>query len=278
MLPGILLITIASGIAYTAYRLFLDLQGGIFERFQSMPIARSSVLWAHVLTSLVANLVSIAIVIGVALIMGFRTGASVGAWLAVAGILVLFTLALTWLAVIAGLSAKTVDGASAFSYPLIFLPFISSAFVPTASMPGPVAWFAEHQPVTSIVDTMRALFAEQPVGSDIWIALAWLVGILVVAYAARDREVPAPHQLSAPPTPRSTTRESPLLAPEGALRGPEVATHLMVEDGRPTAMGEQRAPRSATRSRRRSSRSPSSRDAKPPRLPAVGERREARLR
>jgi ABC-2 type transport system permease protein len=158
------------------------MQGGIFERFQSMPIARSSVLWAHVLTSLVANLVSIALVIGVALILGFRTGASVGAWLAVAGILVLFTLALTWIAVIAGLSAKTVDGASGFSYPLIFLPFISSAFVPTDSMPGPVAWFAENQPVTSIVDTVRALFAGHPVGGEIWIALAWLAGILLVGY------------------------------------------------------------------------------------------------
>lgn len=184
LLPGILLITIASGVAYTAYRLFLDLQGGIFERFQSMPIARSSVLWAHVLTSLVANVVSVAIVIGVALLLGFRTGASVGAWLAVGGMLVLFILALTWLAVIAGLSAKTVDGASAFSYPLIFLPFISSAFVPTDSMPGPVAWFAEHQPVTSIVDSIRALFAQQPVGGELWIALAWLAGILVAAYAA----------------------------------------------------------------------------------------------
>ncbi|SDH51901.1 ABC-2 type transport system permease protein [Leifsonia sp. 98AMF] len=183
LLPGILLITIASGVAYTSYRLFLDLQGGIFERFQSMPIARSSVLWGHVLTSVVANIVSMAIVIGVALIMGFRTGASVWAWLGVAGILILFTVALTWLAVIAGLSAKTVDGASAFSYPLIFLPFISSAFVPTTSMPGPVAWFAENQPVTSIVNTIRALFEQQPVGSDIWIALAWLVGILVIAYA-----------------------------------------------------------------------------------------------
>ncbi|GAA1865574.1 multidrug efflux ABC transporter permease LieB [Pseudonocardia ailaonensis] len=182
LLPGILLITIASGIAYTAYRLFLDMQGGIVERFQSMPIARSSVLWAHVLTSLVANLVSVAVVVGVAVAMGFRTGASLGAWLAVAGILVLFTLALTWLAVIAGLSATTVDGASAFSYPLIFLPFISSAFVPTTSMPGPVAWFAEHQPVTSVVNTIRALFAEQPVGGEIWVALAWLAGILVVAY------------------------------------------------------------------------------------------------
>lgn len=183
MLPGILLITVASGIAYTAYRLFQDMQGGIVERFQSMPIARSSVLWAHVLTSLAANLASVAIVVGVALLMGFRTGASVAAWLAVVGILVLFTLALTWVAVIAGLSAKTVDGASAFSYPLLFLPFISSAFVPTDTMPAPVAWFAENQPVTAIVDTLRALFAQEPVGSDIWVALAWLVGILVVAYA-----------------------------------------------------------------------------------------------
>jgi ABC-2 type transport system permease protein len=184
LLPGILLITIASGISYTAYRLFLDLQGGIFERFQSMPIARSSVLWSHVLTSVVANLASVVVVTGVALLMGFRSGAGPLAWLAVLGILLLFTLALTWIAVIAGLSAKSVDGASAFSYPLIFLPFISSAFVPTGSMPGPVRWFAEHQPVTSIVDTIRALFAGTPVGGEIWVALAWCAGILVAAYVA----------------------------------------------------------------------------------------------
>ena len=184
LLPGILLITIASGIAYTAYRLFLDLQGGIFERFHSMPISRSAALWAHVLTSLVANLISLAVVVAVALLMGFRSSAGVLAWLAVTGILVLFTLALTWLAVIAGLSAKTVDGASAFSYPLIFLPFISSAFVPTASMPGPVRWFAENQPVTSIVDAIRALLAQQPVGAGLWVALAWCVGLLAVGYLA----------------------------------------------------------------------------------------------
>ncbi|MDW5327005.1 ABC transporter permease [Plantactinospora sp. KLBMP9567] len=182
LLPGILLITIASGIAYTAFRLFLDMKGGIFERFQSMPIARSSVLWAHVLTSLVANLISLVVVVGVALLMGFRSGAGVLAWLAVAGILILFTLALTWLAVIPGLTAKSVDGASGFSYPLIFLPFISSAFVPTDTMPGPVRAFAEHQPVTAIVDTIRDLFTQQPVGSDIWTALAWCVGILIVTY------------------------------------------------------------------------------------------------
>lgn len=184
LLPGILLITVASGIAYTAYRLFLDLQGGIFERFQSMPIARSATLWAHVLTSVVANLVSVVIVIGVALLLGFRSGAGVLEWLAVAGIVTLFTLALTWLAVVAGLTAKSVDGASAFSYPLIFLPFLSSAFVPTQSMPGPVRWFAENQPVTSIVNTIRALLSGQPVGGEIWIALAWCVGILLVAMVA----------------------------------------------------------------------------------------------
>lgn len=182
LLPGILLIAIASGVAYTAIRLFYDAQRGIFERFRSMPIARSSMLWGHVLTSLVSNAISVAVIILVALIMGFRSSAGVLSWLAVAGILALFTLTLTWLAVIAGLSAKSVDGASAFSYPLIFLPFISSAFVPTASMPGPVRAFAENQPVTSIVDAIRSLLARKPVGNDIWVALAWLIGIMIVAY------------------------------------------------------------------------------------------------
>jgi len=184
LLPGILLITVASGIAYTAYRLFLDLQGGILERFQSMPVARSAILWAHVMTSVVANLVSVAVVVLVALLLGFRSGAGPLAWLAVAGIVAAFTLSLTWIAILAGLSARTVDGASAFSYPLIFLPFISSAFVPTESMPGPVRWFAENQPVTAIVDSIRSLLAGEPVGMDIWVALAWCVGVLVVAHLA----------------------------------------------------------------------------------------------
>src|SRR3954454_13221408 len=184
MLPGVLLITIASGVSYTAFRLFTDMQAGIFERFQSMPIARSGVLWAHVLTSLVANVISLVVVVGVALLAGFRSGAGVPAWLAVAGILILFTLALTWIAVIPGLTAKSVDGAGAFAYPLVFLPFISSAFVPTDSMPGPVRAFAENQPVTSIVNSIRDLLTGQPVSSDLWVALGWCVGILVVAYAA----------------------------------------------------------------------------------------------
>jgi ABC-2 type transport system permease protein len=183
LLPGILLITVAMGISYTSLRLFTDMQRGIFERFQSLPIARSSVLWSHVLTSLVSNLISLVIVVLIALPMGFRTGAGAPAWLAMFGIIVLLTLALTWLAVIAGLSAKTPDGAGAFAYPIIFLPFISSAFVPTSKMPGPVRAFADNQPVTSIVNTIRDLIAQHPVGSSIWTALAWCLGILVVAYA-----------------------------------------------------------------------------------------------
>lgn len=182
LLPGILLMAIASGVAYVAYRLFLDKQRGIIERFHTMPIARSSVLWGHVLTSVVSNVISVIVIILVALIMGFRSSAGILSWLAVAGILVLFTLALTWIAAIAGLSAKTVEGASAFSYPLIFLPFISSAFVPTDSMPKVVRAFAENQPVTSIVETIRALLSSQPVGNDIWVALAWCLGIMIVSY------------------------------------------------------------------------------------------------
>jgi ABC-2 type transport system permease protein len=183
LLPGILLITIATGISYTALRLFMDMQTGIFERFQSLPIARSSVLWAHVLTTVVSTLISLVIVVLIALPIGFRSAAGAAAWLAVAGIIVLLILALTWLAVIAGLSAKTPDGAGAFSYPLIFLPFISSAFVPTRTMPGPVRAFADNQPMTSIINTIRDLLARQPVSTSIWTALAWCLGILIVAYA-----------------------------------------------------------------------------------------------
>lgn len=187
LLPGILLITVASGVAYTALRLFIDVSSGIFERFQSMPIARSAVLWGHVVTSVIANLMSLALVVLVAVAIGFRSGAGILAWLAVLGIVVLFTLALTWMAVSAGLVAKSPDGAGGFAYPLLFLPFISSAFVPTTRMAGPVKWFAEHQPVTSVVNTLRNLCAEQPVGNDGWAALVWCVGLLIGAYALAAR-------------------------------------------------------------------------------------------
>jgi ABC-2 type transport system permease protein len=181
-LPGILLMAIASGIAYTAFRLFMDMQKGLFSRFNSMPIGRSSVLWSHVMTSLVSNMLTVIIIILVALIMGFHSNAGILNWLAAAGILALYTLALTWIAVIPGLTAKSMEGASSFSYPLLFLPFLSSAFVPTETMPTVVRVFAENQPVTSIVESIRSLLNSEPVGNDIWIALAWCVGIMVIAY------------------------------------------------------------------------------------------------
>ena len=182
LLPGILLISVASGVSYTAYRLFLDVQKGIFERFNSMPISRSAALWGHVLTSLVSNAISLLVIFLVAFVLGFRSSAGILGWMAVIDILGLFTLALTWLAVIAGLSAKSADGVGGLSYPLIFLPFISSAFVPTESMPKAVRVFAENQPVTSIVEAVRALLLGQSVGGELWLAIAWCGAILVIAF------------------------------------------------------------------------------------------------
>ncbi len=182
LLPGILLITIASGVAYTSLRLFTDVKSGLMARFITMPIKRSSVLWAHVLTSLVSNALTLVMVFLVAFIMGFRSNADMVDWIAIVGILGLFTLALTWLAIIPGLTAQSMEGATAYSYPLIFLPFISSAFVPTDTMPKAVRVFAENQPVTSIVNSIRALLYEGTVGNGIWTALAWCVGIMVLAY------------------------------------------------------------------------------------------------
>lgn len=182
LLPGIMLMAIGSGIAYVAYRLFTDKQRGIFERFHSMPIARSTVLWGHVLTSLISNGISVAVIILVAVFMGFRSSAGILEWMTVIGILGIFTLALTWIAVIAGLAAKTPDGAGAFSYPIIFLPFISSAFVPTDTMPTVVRAFAENQPVTPIVEAIRNLLSNKPVGNDIWVAFAWCIAVIIVAH------------------------------------------------------------------------------------------------
>jgi len=182
LLPGILLMAIASGCAYTSARLFTDRKSGLMARFITMPIKRSSVLWAHVLASLISNALTVVVVILVALLMGFRSSTDLLDWFAVAGILGLFTLALTWLAVIPGLVAGSMEGATAYSYPLIFLPFISSAFVPTETMPTIIRAFAENQPVTSIVNAIRALLYEGSVSNDIWLALMWCIGIMVIAY------------------------------------------------------------------------------------------------
>ncbi len=187
LLPGILLVTVASGVSYTAFRLFTDVSTGMFGRLRALPISRSAVLWAHVLTSLVANAVAVCVVLVVAVLMGFRSDAGVLAWGGAVGLLLLLTLALTWLAVVPGLTATSADGVGSFSLPLVFLPFVSSAFVPTDGMPAAVRWFAEHQPVTPVVDTMRALLAGRPVGGDGPLAVGWCVLLLVLAQAVALR-------------------------------------------------------------------------------------------
>jgi ABC-2 type transport system permease protein len=180
--PGVVIMTVVSGIAYAAVRLSMDLQKGIISRFRTMPVAPSSVLSGQALSSTLSNLFSCFLVVMVAVLIGFRPAADAVAWLWFCVLLVLFTLATTWLAMFFGLLAKTVEGAGAFSYILLLLIFISPSFVPTDSMTPMLRGFAEHQPLTPIIETMRSLLTEGTAGADVSAALAWAVGILVVSY------------------------------------------------------------------------------------------------
>lgn len=180
--PGIIIMTVVSGIAYAAVRLSMDLQSGIINRFRTMPIAPSSVLGGQVLSSTLSNLFSSLLVMLVALAVGFRSHASIAAWLAFTAILLLFTLATTWLAIFFGLLAKTVEGAGAFSYVLLLLIFISPAFVPAASIASALRGIANNQPLTPIVETMRSLLTSGVAGPKAWTAVGWSAGILVGAY------------------------------------------------------------------------------------------------
>lgn len=181
-LPGILIMVVAYNTSYAGLRMFNDKQKGIFNRFNSMPIKRSSSLWAHVLASITSSIFTLVITFVVALIIGFRSSASILEWLAVSAILTLFSLTLTWTAIIPGLVAKSIEGAQFYAFPVIFLPLFSSAFAPTETMPKALRLFAENQPMTPIVETIRALLNCVPIGNDIWIALAWCVGIMIVAW------------------------------------------------------------------------------------------------
>jgi len=182
MLPGILCIAIVNGIVYTSLRLFNDREKGILTRFQSMSVSYTSILWAHVLPSLVSNGISVIIVIFAGIIIGFRSTAGILEWLMIMVILGIFILALSWLAIIPGLIAKTTDGVFAFAYPLILLPFISSAFVPTETMPTVVRVFAENQPITFVVDAIRSLLNSNPSENNILLALTWCTCIMILAY------------------------------------------------------------------------------------------------
>lgn len=182
--PAIIIMTIGSGCSTTAVNFCTDLSAGIVARFRTMAISRTSVLTGLVIGSLIRTMLSNIVVIVVALLMGFRPSADPGAWLAALGVITLFTLALTWLAVLFGLIGKTPEGANALS--LVFqlvLPFTSSAFVRPDSMPGGMRWFAEYQPFTPVIDTVRGLLTSTPVSSGtVLLAVAWCIGLSVIGY------------------------------------------------------------------------------------------------
>jgi len=182
IVPGIVVMTVVSGIAYAAVRLSMDVQSGIINRFRTMPVAPSSILGGQVASSTLSNLFSSLVVLAIAFAIGFRSQAGVTGWLIFVGILLLFTLATTWLAIFFGLLARTMEGAGAFSYVLLLLIFISPAFVPTSSMTPVLRGFADHQPMTSVVETMRSLLVTGTPGPQVWTAIAWILGILVVSY------------------------------------------------------------------------------------------------
>jgi ABC-2 type transport system permease protein len=181
--PGILIMTVVSGIAYAAVRLSMDLQQGIINRFRTMPVAPVSILAGQALSSTLSNLLSSVLVILTAFVIGFRSHAGLEQWLIVAGLLILFTFATTWLAIFFGLLARTTEGAGAFSYILLLLIFISPAFVPLTSITPALRGFAQNQPMTPIVETMRSLLTSGAAGSQAAPAILWSVGILVVSFS-----------------------------------------------------------------------------------------------
>jgi ABC-2 type transport system permease protein len=180
--PGIILMTVASGCMATSVSVCVDMTGGIINRFRTMAISRASLLTGHVVGSMIQTVISTALVIGVAVLLGFRPTAGVLAWIAAAGLLVLVTFALTWLAVLLGLVSKTPESASNKPLLILFLPFLSSAFVPTDSMPAGVRWFAENQPFTPLIETTRGLLLGTSIGTSAVIALAWCVGVALAGY------------------------------------------------------------------------------------------------
>jgi ABC-2 type transport system permease protein len=180
--PGLLLITVASGVQGTSIMVAMDMTGGIIDRFRTMAIARASVLTGHVLGSLIQTFVAVAVLVGVAFGLGFHSSAGPLQWLAAMGMLALFAFALIWLAVALGLAAKSVETASNTPMILLLLLFLSSAFVQTQTMPGGLRQFAEYQPFTSVADTMRELFTGAAIGGHAVAAIAWSIGIGVGAF------------------------------------------------------------------------------------------------
>ncbi len=181
VVPGIVLITAGFGAALTATAINADLTEGLMDRLRSMPIHASAAVTGHVVASMVRNLLVTALVLGVAMAIGFRPDAGVWEWVGAVGILSLFVLTITWISVILGLVAKSVEAASGFAFFVAFVPYVSSAFVPTETMPAALQAVADNQPVTPITETARGLLLGTPIGSSAWLAVAWCTGILLVA-------------------------------------------------------------------------------------------------
>src|SRR5262245_34507957 len=167
----------------TAVGVATDMLNGVIDRFRSLPIHSSAVLTGHVVASVVRNMFSTVLVIGVAYLLGFRPPASGLDWLAAGGVLLLFIVAMSWVFVCVGLLARTIDAASGYTFGALFLPYLSSAFVPTATMPSWLRFVSDHQPITPVIETVRGLLMGTPIGNSAWLALAWFVPLLVLAYA-----------------------------------------------------------------------------------------------
>jgi ABC-2 type transport system permease protein len=182
VVPGIVIMAAAAAAQGTAINVAMDMTEGIVARFRTMAISRAAVLTGHVVGSVLQTMLGIVVVLGLAVALGFRPAAGPGEWLAVFGLLALVALALIWLSTALGIVSQTVEAASNLPMPLMLLPFLSSGFVPTESMPAGVAWFAEHQPFTPIIETLRALLAGTPAGDQAVIAVAWCVGIALTGY------------------------------------------------------------------------------------------------
>jgi ABC-2 type transport system permease protein len=182
VVPGIVLMTAGYGSSVTAMAVNRDSSEGIIGRFRTMAISPASVLNGHVASALVRTLTSVALVIGVAIGLGFRPTADAGRWLAAAGVIALLVLALTWLAVPVGLAAKTAEGTSGFTLIVQLLPLFSSAFVPPDQMSGSVRWFAAHEPFTPVIDTLRGLLTGTPDGDSALAAVAWCAGLALAGY------------------------------------------------------------------------------------------------
>ena len=180
--PGIVLMTTAGAATGTAVSVAMDVTEGIVARFRTMAISRASVLTGHVVGSVLQTLLSMAIVVGVALLIGFRPTASPLEWAAAIGVLTLLVLALTWLSVALGLVSKSVESASNAPMPLMLLPFLGSGFVPTDSMPAGLRWFAEYQPFTPVIETLRGLLLGSPIGDSAVVATAWCAGVALAGY------------------------------------------------------------------------------------------------